>query len=94
MTMAGVVSHLRWVEHCWFEVLFLGRPAEGPPFQDEPEDADMMVEGIPLAQLLEEYAPQCAVSNESVAAHLLDDVGTHPDFGSAAALLPRACGGC
>lgn len=20
MTMAGVVSHLRWAEHCWFEV--------------------------------------------------------------------------
>lgn len=36
MTMAGVVSHLRWVEHCWFEVLFLGRPAEGPQFEDGP----------------------------------------------------------
>jgi Protein of unknown function (DUF664) len=29
MTMAGVVSHLRWVENLWFEVLFSGRPAEG-----------------------------------------------------------------
>jgi hypothetical protein len=27
MTTAGVVSHLRWVEHTWFEVLFLGWPA-------------------------------------------------------------------
>jgi hypothetical protein len=25
VTMAGAVSHLRWVEHCWFEVVFLGR---------------------------------------------------------------------
>src|ERR1022692_2824073 len=58
MTMAGVVSHLRWAEHCWFEVLFLGRPAEGPQF-DRPEDADMMVEGIPLARLLDDYERQC-----------------------------------
>jgi hypothetical protein len=46
-----------------------------------------MVEGIPLAQLLDEYARQCAVSDEIVAAHSLDDVGRHPDFGSAAASL-------
>jgi hypothetical protein len=25
--VAGVVSHLRWVEHLWFEVVFLGGPA-------------------------------------------------------------------
>lgn len=87
MTMAGIVSHLRWVEHTWFEVLFLGRPAEGPQFQVEPEDADMMVDDVPLGQLLEEYERQCAVSNEIVAAHSLDEVGRHPDFGAAAATL-------
>ncbi|CAN5335591.1 DinB family protein [soil metagenome] len=87
MTMAGVVSHLRWAEHCWFEVVFLGRPATGPKFDDGPEDADMMVHGIPLPRLLEEYAGQCAVSNEIVAAHALDAVGKHPDFGAAAATL-------
>jgi hypothetical protein len=59
MTVAGLVSHLRLTEHCWFEVLFLGRPADGPQFQEEPEDADMMV----------------------------DDVGKHPDFTSAAGSL-------
>lgn len=85
MTVAGVVSHLRWVEHTWFEVLFVGRPAEGPQFVDDPEDADMMVDDISLSQLLEEYGKQCAVSNEIVAAHSLDDVGRHPDFRSAAA---------
>ncbi|MBT2388582.1 DinB family protein [Streptomyces sp. ISL-1] len=87
MTMAGVVSHMRWVENCWFEVLFLGRPAKGPQFEDGPEDADMMVEGIPLARLLEEYDRQCAVSNEIIAAHSLDEAGRHPDFDSAAASL-------
>ncbi|MER7505244.1 DinB family protein [Nonomuraea pusilla] len=86
MTAAGLVSHLRWVEHCWFEVLFLGGKAEGPQFEG-PEDADMMVEGVPLARLLEEYERQCAVSNDIVARHSLDDVGRHPDFRSAAANL-------
>jgi uncharacterized damage-inducible protein DinB len=87
MTIAGVVSHLRWVENLWFEVLLLGRPAVGPQFDEETEDADMRVEGIPLAQLLTEYESQCAVSNEIIAARSLDDVGRHPDFRSAAANL-------
>jgi uncharacterized damage-inducible protein DinB len=80
MTMAGVVSHMRWVEYLWFEVVFLGRAAEGPPFEDGPEDADMMVDGIPIKQLLDEYSRQCTTSNEIVAAHSLDEVGAHPDF--------------
>ncbi|WP_328400787.1 DinB family protein [Streptomyces sp. NBC_00390] len=87
MTMAGLVSHMRWVENSWFEVLFLGGPAEGPQFVEEPEDADMRVEGVPLAQLLDDYEKQCAVSNEIIAAHSLDEVGRHPDYRSAAASL-------
>ncbi|MFG2527071.1 DUF664 domain-containing protein [Streptomyces sp. NPDC048516] len=38
-------------------------------------------------QLLAEYDRQCAVSNEIIAAHALDVVGTHPDFGVSAASL-------
>ena len=87
MTMAGVVSHLRWVEHLWFEVLFLGRPAVGPQFDEGPEDADMMVSDVPLAQLLGEYGHQCAVSNEIIAAHPLDEAGRHPGFPAGAATL-------
>jgi uncharacterized damage-inducible protein DinB len=85
MTVAGVVSHLRWVESTWFEVLLEGGPAVGPSFQEEPEDADMRVDGIPLQQLLDDYARQCVVSNQICAAHDLEDVGRHPDFESAAA---------
>ena len=29
MTISGLVSHLRWVEHGWFEVGFLGEPYRG-----------------------------------------------------------------
>ncbi|WP_371494087.1 DinB family protein [Kitasatospora sp. NBC_00374] len=87
MTMAGLVSHLRWVEHFWFEVILLGRPAVGPRFEDGPEGADMMVEGIPLPQLLAEYERQCGISDELIAAADLDEVGRHPDHGASAASL-------
>lgn len=86
MTMAGLVSHLRWTEQTWFEVLFLGRPATGPQFA-EPDDQDMVVTGVPLAQLLAEYEQQCQVSNEIIAAHPLEETGKHPDFKSSAANL-------
>lgn len=87
MTMGGVVRHLRWTEHTWFEVLFLGGPADTPPFQDEPEDADMLADGVPLAQLLDEYEQQCKRSNEIIAAHSLDEVGRHPEYNSGGATL-------
>jgi uncharacterized damage-inducible protein DinB len=87
MTVAGLVSHLRWTEHTWFEVLFLGRPAVGPQFDETVEDADMKVDGVPLAQLLTEYEQQCAVSNEIIAAHPLDAVGGNTDFRAGAATL-------
>jgi uncharacterized damage-inducible protein DinB len=88
MTVAGLVSHMRWTEHCWFNVLFLGEShADNPQFQEEPEDADMLVPGIPLSQLLDDFEAQCAKSNEIVAAHSLDDTGKHPDFSAAQATL-------
>jgi Protein of unknown function (DUF664) len=79
MTMAGIVSHLRWAENLWFEIIFLNRPSESPVFNG-PEDADMMVDGIPLGQLLEDYERQCATANEIIAAHSLDDVGQYPEY--------------
>src|SRR5690242_767531 len=55
MTMGGLVSHLRWTEHCWFEVIFLGRgEAENPQFDESlPEDADWeLAAGVPLERLI------------------------------------------
>ena len=79
-TVAGLVSHLRWVEHCWFEVLLLGRPEEvNPQFGDVP-DADFAVDGVPLAELLEQYERQCAVSNEITAATPLDALGQNTEY--------------
>ena len=88
MTVAGMVSHLRWTEHCWFEVLFLDEPyTANPQFFEEPDDADMHVEGITLAQLLSEYAQQCGRSNEIVATHALDSQGRNTAFASGSATL-------
>lgn len=80
MTMAGLVSHMRWVENTWFEVMFLDRPADGPQWDDEVEDAEMRAEGVPIAQLLDEYSRQCAISDEIIADHGLDDVGRNRDY--------------
>ena len=88
MTPAGLVSHLRWTEHCWFQVLYSNLPAEqNPQFADEPEDADFRVEGVPLARLLDEYDAECARSNEVIGAHDLDEPGRNPDFGAGGATL-------
>jgi hypothetical protein len=54
MTVAGLVSHLRWTEHTWFEVSFLGEPPIGPQFEEDERgeslDRDMQVEGVSLRQ--------------------------------------------
>ena len=83
MTVAGLVSHLRWTEHCWFEVLFLGGPATVNPQFGDVEDADFVVDGVPLARLLDEFDRQWARSNEIVAAASLDDVGRGSASGGA-----------
>ncbi|HWD79161.1 MAG TPA: DUF664 domain-containing protein, partial [Kribbella sp.] len=78
---AGLVSHMRWTEHCWFNVIFLGEPeATNPQFTEEPESADMRVDGVPLAPLLDEFEAQYARSNEITAAHSLDEVGKDPEY--------------
>ena len=80
MTVAGLVSHLRWTEHCWFEVLFLDRPADVNPQFGDVEDADFLVPDVPLAQLVEEYVAQCAVSNEILAATSSRDAAANRNF--------------
>ena len=82
MTPAGLVSHLRWTEHCWWDVIFMNEhEAVNPQFDPAaPDDADWMVDA-PLAQLLDEYEAQCDRSNEITAAHSLDDIAKKPDYG-------------
>ncbi|MET8331721.1 DinB family protein [Streptomyces sp. NPDC005181] len=88
MTMAGLISHMRWTEHIWLEVVFLGGDKkQNPAFDESSKNADWHTDGRPLAELLAEYEAQCARSNEIVAAADLDDAGRHPDFRDGSANL-------
>jgi Protein of unknown function (DUF664) len=76
MTVAGLVSHLRWVEYSWFTQNLLGTPDHGetPWTEGGHPDAEMFVDDVPLAQLLDEYDAECARSNEIIATVSLDEV--------------------
>ncbi|GHI07682.1 mini-circle protein [Streptomyces cellostaticus] len=72
MTMCGLISHLRWVEYYWFEVVFLGREDEGPWTDEDPDREMRIAVDVPLAQLLEQYEAQSARYRELVASSDLD----------------------
>lgn len=87
MTMSGLVNHLRWVEHWWFEVIFLGEEDQGPWTEEDPDREMRIAVDFPLAQLLDEYAEQSARFRALVAANDLDTKakravrgGTHVDL--------------
>lgn len=72
LTVAGVVSHLRWVESYWFGVV-LGRLPDLAPQRNGVPDGDFTsAHGRPLADLLAEYAAECAASRRVLAALDLD----------------------
>ncbi|WP_328330921.1 DinB family protein [Kribbella sp. NBC_00382] len=77
-TVAGLVSHLRWVEYSWFTENLLGTPDTGQtPFTEGGHpDAEMFVDHRTLPDLLDEYDAECARSNEILAGFTLDDVET------------------
>lgn len=72
MTISGLVSHLRWVEHGWFEVDFLGEPYRGLWTMDDPDRAWRIAVGVPIAQLLAGYESACARSREIAMSFDLD----------------------
>ncbi len=63
MTIAGLVSHLYWVERSWFEHVMLSVPDDGP-WTDEDPDREFRVDDVPLARLLADYERQCVRNNE------------------------------
>jgi uncharacterized damage-inducible protein DinB len=87
MTVAGLVSHLRWNEHSWFEVCLQGMPNRGPWTENGHPDVEMMVDHVPLAHLLDEYDEQCARSDAIAAGLPLDALEqTAPNGGTACSL--------
>ena len=69
MSVSGLVSHLRWSEAFWIDVIFLGQPYQWPGTDDDSEL--QMRAGLerPLADLLDDYAAQAAHTDEIIASH-------------------------
>lgn len=85
MSIGGIISHLRWVEHSWIENRFVGGPDLGPWTDDEPDREFSLGAQIPLGQLLEEYADQARRTDAIIATLDLDarsqaplSTGDHP----------------
>lgn len=78
MTVKGLVSHVRWVEHSWLEHRFLGGPDLGPWTDEDPDGEFTLAPGVPLAQLLAEYAEQSELMRVLVAEHDLDTLSVAP----------------
>lgn len=68
MTLGGLISHLRWVEYYWFEVVFLGAESRVPWTEEDPDREMRMGAERPLAELLAEYEEQSARYRDLVAA--------------------------
>ena len=66
ISVAGLVSHLRWSEAFWIDVIFLGQRYQWPGTDDDSEL--QMRAGLerPLADLLGEYEVQAAHTDEVV----------------------------
>lgn len=71
-TIAGLVSHLRWVEYHWLEVTLLGGADHHPSTDDDPDREMRIALDIPLAELLDDYRSACARHRELVAGLDLD----------------------
>jgi len=67
MSVTGLVSHLRWSEAFWIDVIFLGRPNQWPGTDDDSELQMRAGVDRPLADLLDEYAAQAAHTDAVVA---------------------------
>jgi uncharacterized damage-inducible protein DinB len=72
MSVSGLVNHLRWVEHGWFEANFLGQPRQSPSTRDDPDREMRIATQIPLTELLADYESACVRSSQIAAAHDLD----------------------
>ena len=77
--IASLVNHLRWVEHWWFEVMYLGEEDRGP-WTDEDPDGEMTIAlTLPLADMLADYEATCERHRKLVADRDLDSRCARPN---------------
>jgi hypothetical protein len=81
MTVAGIVSHLRWAEELWFREVLLGEPGTGRGFGSDEDDPEFKVAGVPLPTLVAEYVAESERSDAAILQAGLDATGStalHP----------------
>jgi uncharacterized damage-inducible protein DinB len=78
MTMAGLVSHVRWAEYSWFEVVLLGHEDQGPWTDEDPDREMRIAVDVPLADLLDDYDAQSERYRQLVADLDLDSRSHRP----------------
>ncbi|CAL9295114.1 MULTISPECIES: DinB family protein [unclassified Streptomyces] len=78
MTAAGLISHLRWVEHYWLEAVFLGEEDRTPWTREDPDREMRIALDIPLPRLIAEYREQSDRLRDVIAGHDLDATARRP----------------
>ncbi|MFV2119879.1 DinB family protein [Streptomyces sp. Act-28] len=78
MTVAGLVSHLRWVEHYWLDSVFLGGEDRTPWTREDPDREMRVALDVPLSRLVAEYVEQSDRLRGQVAGHDLDTEAKRP----------------
>jgi hypothetical protein len=72
--MSGLISHLRWVEYFWIEVMLMGGEDEGPWTQEDSDREMRIALDVPIATLLNEYDAQAEKNRQLIAELDLDTV--------------------
>lgn len=73
MTVAGLLSHLRWVEAYWFRTVLCGEPDKAPYSKERPDGEFEDAAHLPTQQLIDEYEAECANSRAVTARTPLED---------------------
>jgi hypothetical protein len=67
-TVAGLLSHLRYVEQYWFGVVFDGREdVWAERLKADPDAEFRLGHGLPLSRLVDDYVAECELSRAVVA---------------------------
>ncbi len=91
-SIGGFVNHLRWVEHSWFETVFLGEPDRGPWTDEEPDREMTLGAQGPLAQVLVRLPRP--VPDDPTRSSPRTRSRTGPSAGCATATMPPCAGSC
>jgi uncharacterized damage-inducible protein DinB len=67
MTVSGLISHLRWVEWSWIQVVLLGHEDDGPWTDEDPDREFHYRLDWPLADVIADYEAMARDHNAQIA---------------------------